>query len=67
MLRGDCCYVGSVGATDVRGRDFFSVGLGFRWQAARNISVGLPCELPLESASENLQEYRVTFNTVVSF
>ncbi len=63
----DYLDVGSLGATDVRGRDFFSAGLGFRWQAAPNISVGLTYELPFESASENLQEHRVTFNTVVSF
>ncbi len=63
----DYLDVGSLGATDVRGRDFFSAGFGFRWQAAPNVSVGLIYEIPLESASENLQEHRVTFNTVVSF
>ncbi|MCH9002703.1 MAG: hypothetical protein IIC02_09040 [Planctomycetes bacterium] len=63
----DYLDVGSLGATDVRGRDFFSAGFGFRWQAAPNISVGLTYELPLESSSENLQEHRVTINTVVSF
>lgn len=63
----DYLDVGSLGATDVRGRDFFSAGLGFRWQAAPNVSVGLTYELPLESSSENLQEHRVTINTVVSF
>ncbi len=63
----DYLDAGSMGATDVRGRDFFSAGLGFRWQVAPNTSVGLTYELPLESSSENLQEHRVTFNTVVSF
>ncbi len=65
--RADYLDVGSLGATDVRGRDFFSAGFGFRWQAMRNVSVGLSYEVPLESSSENLQEHRVTFNTVVSF
>lgn len=59
--------VGSLGATDVRGRDLFSAGFGFRWQAAPNVSVGLTYEVPLESSSENLQERRLTLNTVVSF
>lgn len=63
----DYLDVGSLGATGVRGRDFFSAGFGFRWQAAPNVSVGFAYELPLESASENLQEHRITFNTVVSF
>jgi len=65
--RADYLDVGSLGATDVTGRDFFSAGFGFRWQARENVSVGLTYEVPLESASENLQEHRVTFNTVVSF
>ncbi len=63
----DYLDVGSLGASGVRGRDFFSAGFGFRWQAMDNVSVGLTYEVPLESASENLQEHRITFNTVVSF
>lgn len=63
----DYLDVGSLGAADVTGRDFFSAGFGFRWQAAPNVSVGLTYEVPLESASENLQEHRITLNTVLSF
>ncbi len=66
-IGADYLDVGSLGASGVRGRDYFTAGLGFRWQAMDNVSVGLTYEVPLESASENLQEHRVTFNTVVSF
>ncbi len=66
-LGADYLDVGSLGAADVTGRDFYSAGFGFRWQAAPNVSVGLTYEVPLESASENLQEHRITLNTVVSF
>lgn len=66
-IREDYLDVGSLGASDARGRDFFSVGLGFRWQAMDNVSVGVSYEIPLEQDSENLQEQRVTLNTVVSF
>lgn len=66
-LGEDYLDVGSLGAAKAKGRDFFSAGFGFRWQAADNVSVGLTYELPLESASEHLQEQRVTLNTVVSF
>lgn len=66
-LSADYLDVGSLGVSSVKGRDYFSAGFGFRWQAMDNVSVGLTYEVPLESASENLQEHRVTFNTVVSF
>ena len=56
-----------VGAAKAGGRDFFSAGIGFRWQARENVSVGLTWEVPLESPSENLMEQRVTLNTVISF
>ncbi len=65
--RVDYLDVGSLGASNVAGRDFFSAGLGFRWQATKNYSVGLTYEFPLESASQNLQDHRVTLNTVLSF
>ncbi len=63
----DFLDVGSLGAAEARGRDFFSMGLGFRWQAMDNVNVGFTWEFPLESASEHLQENRFTLNTVVSF
>lgn len=66
-LSEDYLDVGSLGASKARGRDFFSAGVGFRWQAMENISVGLTYEFPLESADENLMEQRVTLNTVISF
>ena len=65
-LSTDYLDAGSFGSSRVSGRDFFSVGLGFRWEAADNISVGATVELPLESADENLQDYRLTLNTVIS-
>lgn len=66
-LSVDYLDVGSFGSSRVAGRDFFSAGLGFRWQAADNVSIGLTYEFPLESPDENLQEQRVTFSTVISF
>lgn len=63
----DYLDVGSLGAAKAAGRDFFSAGVGFRWQARENVSVGLTYEFPLESADENLMEQRVTLNTVISF
>ena len=63
----DYLDVGSLGAHDVAGRDFFSMGLGFRWQALDWLSFGSTYEIPLERAHEHLQEYRLTFNTVLSF
>ena len=64
-IDSDYLDVGSLGVSEASGRDFYSAGLGFRWQAARNVSVGVTYEFPLESAGENLQEQRVTFNTVI--
>jgi hypothetical protein len=66
-LSADYLDVGSLGASKARGRDFFSAGLGFRWQAMDNVNVGLTWEFPLESAASGLQQNRFTFNTVVSF
>jgi len=63
----DYLDVGSLGASDVRGHDFFSAGIGFRWQLMDNVSLGLTWEFPLESPAENLQQNRVTVNTVISF
>ncbi len=66
-LGQDYLDVGSLGASKASGRDFFSAAVGFRWQAMDNVSVGFAYEFPLESASENVEDYRFTFNTVVSF
>lgn len=66
-LSQDYLEVGSLGVSKAAGRDFFSAGLGFRWQAWDNVSVGLTYEFPLESADENLMEQRVTLNTAISF
>lgn len=66
-LGEDYLDVGSLGASKAAGRDFFSAGVGFRWQAMPNVSVGVTYEFPLESADEHLQEQRVTVNTVISF
>ena len=63
----DYLDVGSLGAAEAAGRDFFSAGVGFRWQVADNVSFGVTYEFPLESAAENLMEQRVTVNTVISF
>ena len=63
----DYLDVGSLGASEVRGHDFFSAGVGFRWQMLDNVSVGFTWEFPLESAAENLQSNRFTLNTVISF
>lgn len=66
-LNVDYLDVGSLGSSKVAGRDFFAAGLGFRWQAKDHISVGFTYEFPLESASSNLMEQRITLNTVISF
>lgn len=66
-LGQDYLDVGSLGAAKAAGRDFFSAGIGFRWQVAANVSVGLTYEIPLESADENLMDQRLTFNTVIGF
>lgn len=63
----DYLDVGSLGASKARGTDFFSAGLGFRWQAMDNINVGLTWEFPLESADQHLMEQRITINTTISF
>ncbi|MHC5111288.1 MAG: hypothetical protein ACYTHJ_15570 [Planctomycetota bacterium] len=63
----DYLDVGSLGASDVRGRDFFSFGIGFRWELMENVSLGVTWEYPLESPAENAQQNRVTLNTVISF
>ena len=63
----DYLDVGSIGAADARGRDFFTFGAGFRWQVKDNINVGLIWEIPLESADEHLTQNRITLNTVFSF
>lgn len=62
----DYLDVGSLGASRASGRDFFAAGIGFRWQAMDNVSVGLTYEFPLESASSHLMEQRVTLSTVIS-
>ena len=66
-IKEDYLDVGSLGSGDARGQDFYSAGLGFRWQACKNVSVGLTYEVPLEAKSDNLQEQRVTLNTIVRF
>ena len=66
-LSEDYLDVGSLGAAKASGRDFFSAGVGFRWQAKENFSVGLTWEFPLESPSAHLMEHRVTLNTTLSF
>ncbi|MEE9297343.1 MAG: hypothetical protein V3W34_20585 [Phycisphaerae bacterium] len=66
-LSTDYLDVGSLGASKASGRDFFSAGIGFRWQAMDNVSIGLTYEFPLESRSSHLMQQRVTFNTVISF
>lgn len=63
----DYLDAGSLGAAKARGRDFFSAGVGFRWQAKENVSVGLVWEFPLESPAAHLMEQRLTFNTTISF
>ena len=63
----DYLDVGSVGAAKARGRDFFSAGFGFRWQALDNVSVGLTYEIPLESRASHLMDHRFTLNTTISF
>lgn len=63
----DYLDVGSLGSASARGRDFFSAGIGFRWQAMDNVSIGLTYEVPLESPAAHLMQQRVTFNTTISF
>lgn len=63
----DYLDVGSLGASKARGRDFFSAGFGFRWQALDNVSVGLTYEIPLESRASHLMDHRFTLNTTISF
>ncbi len=66
-MSSDYLDVGSLGASDASGRDFFSAGIGFRWQAMDNVSVGLTWEFPLESPASNLMDQRVTLNTAIRF
>lgn len=66
-LGEDFLDVGSLGASEARGRDFFSAGVGFRWALRENVSLGVTYEFPLENASSHLMGRRVTFNTVISF
>jgi len=66
-LSEDYLDVGSLGASNAKGHDFFSAGVGFRWQAMENVSVGLTYEFPLESQNENLMSQRITLNTVIRF
>lgn len=66
-LGDDYLDVGSLGAAEARGRDFFAAGLGFRWKVYDNTSIGVAYEFPLESRSEHLMEQRVTLNTVIGF
>lgn len=63
----DYLDAGSFGAAEASGRDFFWAGVGFRWAATDNVSVGLTWEFPLESPDAHLMEQRVTVNTVISF
>jgi len=63
----DYLDVGSLGASQAKGRDFFSAGVGFRWEIVDNVNFGVTYEFPLESKSEHLQDYRFTFNTVIRF
>ena len=66
-LDTDYLDVGSLGVANAAGRDFFSLGLGFRWEIIENVNFGTTFELPLESADDHLQDFRLTFNTVISF
>lgn len=63
----DYLDVGSLGSSSAAGTDFFSAGVGFRWQVKDNISFGLTYEFPLESPAAHLMAQRVTINTVISF
>ncbi|MCB9851299.1 MAG: hypothetical protein H6817_11420 [Phycisphaerales bacterium] len=58
--------VGNLGSSRVSGRDFFSVGLGFRWKLCDYATLGTTWELPLESKNENIQDSRVTVNLRLS-
>ncbi len=66
-MSSDYLDVGSLGVSNASGRDFFSAGIGFRWQAMDNVSVGLTWEFPLESPASHLMDQRVTLNTVIRF
>lgn len=66
-ISADYLDVGSLGASSARGRDFFSAGVGFRWEMMEDVSLGVTYEFPLESKSEHLQDYRFTMNTVIRF
>lgn len=57
--------VGNLGSQRVRGRDFFSAGLGFRWNVHENVSLGTIWEIPLESKNESIEDSRVTVNVVI--
>ncbi len=65
-MSADYLDVGSLGVSEASGRDFFSAGIGFRWQAMDNVSIGLTYEFPLESASSHLMEWCMTLSTVIS-
>ncbi len=58
--------VTSLGSAHVAGRDFFSCGLGFRWQMTEWASLGATYEIPLESPNENIQSGRATINMILS-
>lgn len=66
-LSEDYLDVGSLGASKAAGTDFFAAGVGFRWQAMDNLSVGFSFEYPLESPASHLMHYRFTCNVVLSF
>ncbi len=57
--------VGNIGSSRVSGRDFFSAGIGFRWNLCDNAQLGMSWEFPLESSSSNLQSSRANFNLVI--
>ena len=57
--------VGNLGSSRVAGRDFFSAGIGFRWNLCDNAQLGMSWEFPLESSSENAQSSRANFNLVI--
>lgn len=63
----DYLDVGSLGSAKAKGRDFFSAGFGFRWQACEWVSLGVTYEIPLEDEDEHLQDQRLTVSTVISF
>lgn len=57
--------VGNLGSSRVAGRDFFSAGIGFRWNLCDNAQLGMSWEFPLESSSENAQSSRANFNLII--